>query len=364
MNSRMPTDQVYDLSPPGELLEEALHERGMHQVELARRAELSEKHVSQLVNGRVPLSVDVALKLERVLGIPAHFWVNLESNFRAEQARKESREALKAYADWVRKFPMPEMVRLGYLRQAATSTERRAEMLLDFFGVTSDQAWEREWSAVTARFRKSPAFNPNRYVLTAWLRRCELEGRAIECAPFDAARFREALDAARRLTSEEPQAFLPRLRDVCAASGVALAVVPSLPGLAIAGATRWLGPDKALLSLSLRHKSDDQLWFSFFHEACHVLEHKTAAIYIDDLDRSSCDLSERQADQFARDALVPPDLYERFLASFRGRLSDVVVFAQSIGVSPGIIVGRLQRDKRLPFSHGNHLKLRLRWGAD
>lgn len=77
--------EIQDLSPPGDILAEALEERGMKNAELARRAGLSEKHVSQLLNARVPLSMEVAFKLEQVLGIPATLWLNLESNYRAEQ---------------------------------------------------------------------------------------------------------------------------------------------------------------------------------------------------------------------------------------------------------------------------------------
>lgn len=76
--------EIHDLSPPGEILEEALEERGMSGAELARRAGLSAKHVRQLLNAKVPLSMEVALQLEAVLGIPARFWSSLEFNYRAE----------------------------------------------------------------------------------------------------------------------------------------------------------------------------------------------------------------------------------------------------------------------------------------
>ena len=96
------------------------------------------------------------------------------------------------------------------------------------------------------------------------------------------------------------------LVDLCAAAGVALTFVPALPKLAIGGVTRWRGPDRALVSLSLRHKFDDQLWFSFFHEACHVLEHRTGTIYIDSPADPGEDPAERMANEFARDTLIPP----------------------------------------------------------
>jgi HTH-type transcriptional regulator / antitoxin HigA len=353
--------EVRDLSVPGDILEEALEERGMSNAELARRTELSEKHVSQLVNARVPLSMDVAFKLEQVLGIPANFWLSLESNYRAEQKRAAHRKQLKAYADWMRRFPVREMVRSEYITRIGSDAGARVDALLTFFGVTSEEAWSKEWKHATGRFRKSPSFEPDLYALTAWLRRGEIAAQSIRCAPFNAEQFRKSLGEARKLTTEPPDVFVPRLRDLCAASGVAFTLVPALPRLAISGVTRWLGPDKAVVSLSLRHKSDDQLWFSFFHEACHVLEHKTSAIYIDAAGETDCDEDERRANQFACDILISPHDYARLVAELPASLTEIASFAKKIGVSPGIVVGRLQHEKQLRPSHGNKLKTWFRW---
>ena len=353
--------EIRDLSAPGEILEEALQERGMSNAELARRTELSEKHVSQLVNAKVPLSMDVAFKLEQVLGIPASLWLSLESNYRAEQKRAAQREHLKAYAPWMKKFPYRELVRCEYVRDVGSDVGARVDALLTFFGVTSEDAWSKEWAHATARFRKSPKFAPDRYALTAWLRRCEIEAQAIRCATFDADRFRKSLGEARKLTTEPPEVFEPRLKELCAASGVAFTLVPALPKLAISGVTRWLGSEKAVISLSLRHKTDDQLWFSFFHEACHVLEHKSSAIYIDAAGDTDGDPDERRANQFARDTLIPPDDYKKLEARFPPTFADIEAFATDIGVSPGIVVGRLQHEDVLKPSHGNKLKTRFKW---
>lgn len=129
----------------------------------------------------------------------------------------------------------------------------------------------------------------------------------------------------------------------------------------VSGATRWLSPEKALVQLSLRYKTNDQLWFSVFHEAAHVLKHRRTLVFIEDGDSDSEE--EREANRFAADILVPPADYEALVA--RGPLSDAAVaaFAAQLGVAPGIVVGRLQHDRHLPFSHGNRLKQRLRWAC-
>jgi addiction module HigA family antidote len=356
--------EIRDLSSPGEVLAEALEERGMSNAELARRTELSEKHVSQLVNAHVPLSIDVAFKLEQALGIPANFWLNLESNYRAEQKRSALRTEFRSFGDWVRRFPVREMVRCGYLRDVGADVGARAEVLLAFFGLSSPGAWDQEWSQVTARFRTSPGFKPDPYALKAWLRRGEVEAQGIRCSPFDKHRFLRILGEARTLTRSSLEEFQPALVELCAAAGVAVTFVPALPKLAVSGATRWLGPEKASIALSLRHRSDDELWFSFFHEACHVLEHKTSAIYIDAPGDPDGDPLESRANEFARDLLIPPPDYARLVASGKPGLNRIRAFAEEIGVSPGIVVGRLQHEGVLAHSVGNSLKAKLLWDCE
>src|SRR5439155_23980248 len=132
--------------------------------------------------------------------------------------------------------------------------------------------------------------------------------------PFDEAVFTGALQELRSFTSKEPAQFVPALREQCAAGGVAVVFVPPLPGVRAYGATRWLHSTKALVQLSLRGKTDDHLWFTFFHEAGHVLKHGKRAVFVEDGDAKAAarDPREAEADAFACDLLIPSDDFERF----------------------------------------------------
>ena len=129
--------------------------------------------------------------------------------------------------------------------------------------------------------------------------------------------FSSALQKIRPLTIERPEVFEPAMKKLCAEAGVALVFVPELPGTSLYGATRWLKPSKALIQLSLRGKSDDHLWFTFFHEAGHILLHGKKEVYIEaqgngykETDRIS---KEKEADLFAQDMLIPRDAFKNFL---------------------------------------------------
>jgi len=136
--------------------------------------------------------------------------------------------------------------------------------------------------------------------------------------------------------------------------------VPAPPGCPVHGATRWLGPDKAVLALTLRHKTNDQLWFSFFHEAAHLLKHGKKLLVIEGIAGLDPNL-EREADRFAADLLIPPaDL--GVLATLRSH-TEVEQMASQLGVAPGILVGRMQKEGWLRWDYLNALKVRYTWAA-
>jgi Zn-dependent peptidase ImmA (M78 family) len=149
------------------------------------------------------------------------------------------------------------------------------------------------------------------------------------------------------------------MRTLCTKSGVALVLVSELPRTHIYGATRWLNKDKALLMLSLRYKTNDHFWFSFFHEAAHIILHGKKCIFIDEKAKTMNDM-EVQADQFSRNILVPTKSYEAFVEKRSFSQADIERFAKSVNVAPGIVVGFLQHDKHIPYSWHNRLKEKFR----
>jgi HTH-type transcriptional regulator/antitoxin HigA len=346
--------------PPGETLLEALEERGMTQAELSERTGRKKKTINEIVKGKAPITPETALQLERVLSIPARFWNNLEKNYREDLARIEDEERLSRDVEWLENFPLREIFKKAWVEKAADQVQQVKNML-GFFGVASPEQWQEIWMGEAVAYRKSPSFESNPGALAVWLRKGELVAQQTACAPFDKTAFRTALEEIRTLTTEPPETFQPELARKCAGAGVAVAFVPELPGTHVSGATRWLTSTKALIQLSLRHKSDDHLWFTFFHEAGHILLHGKTDLFIDD--ETVTGIKEDQANKFAADALIPPSPYRRFKTTLGTRISKKTIrsFSQEIGIAPGILVGRLQHDGLLPQSHCNDLKARFSW---
>lgn len=344
--------------PPGETLQELLEERGMSQRELARRTGLSPKHVNKLLHGLVPLSADVAMRLERVTGTPAQFWNRREANYRSDLERIRARRDLSADVMWLRDFPIADLVKHDVLPAEPADETSRVEQMLAFFGVASVDAWEDVYAELACAFRTSKAYETEPKALAAWLRLGEIAAQDIYCEPYDRKLLEAALPSLRELTLQNAEAFTERLRAICAACGVAVVFIPELRGSRASGVARWLTPAKALIQLSFRYRTDDHLWFTFFHEIAHLLRHGKTDVWIE-ATSSPDNPRESEADSFSRDTLIPHAEVKE-LASLE-TLDDVRRFADRIGIAPGIVVGRLQHDNLWPYSRGNQLKRQLRF---
>lgn len=346
--------------PPGETLAETLETLGMTQAELAERMGRPLKTINEIVAGKAAITSDTALQLEKVLGVPASFWTNHERIYRDTLASHRETDELEQQIGWLKTMPVRELIRAGWMVKADKPVAQ-LRILLSFFGVAGVDEWRALWESPDAIFRKSPAFTANRPATAAWLRQGELEAQKIECASFDEARFTEALEQLRGFTAKDPEEFVPALHERCASAGVAVAIVPPLPGVRAYGATRWLHSTKALVQLSLRGKTDDHLWFTFFHEAGHVLKHGKRAVFVEDGDKTAAarDPREAEADAFACNLLIPPREYEHFCANGDFSVAAIRRFAGRIGIAPGIVAGRFQHERKVPFSRGNQLKRRF-----
>jgi addiction module HigA family antidote len=342
---------------PGEILEETLVARGLSRRDAAQRCGISSKHLNQILHAKAPLLPNLAISLEAVLGVSADLWTALQCQYELHRARSVASERSVDSGDWNRRFPVSEMVNRGWIAKPANKAET-TNLLLRFFGVANIEAWETWFKGIQAAYRKSPSFKSRPESVAAWLRKGEIVAQEIGCSPYDAASFRAALDSIRELTRRTPDVFEPEMKRLCAEAGVALVLLSELPGTRLSGAARWLTKDKALIMLSLRHKSNDHFWFSFFHEAGHVLLHGKRMLFLDDVEQTISDL-EQEADDFAAGTLVPERDFRAFVAGTRFLTKGTVsAFAERVGIAPGVVVGRLQHEKKIGFSVLNGLKKR------
>lgn len=348
---------------PGESILDLAEERGWTQAELALRLGYSEKHISQLINGKVPITVDAAQRLERVLGSSMDFWLTLEANYQQHKARLEAAERHASWVSWLDELPTKELMEsraIPRMRNEAKNKPSIVESCLRFFGVASPDEWRRHYGGMEVAFRRSRAEQSDVGAISAWLRLGEQEAEKLDGLKYDKARFEKALREIRDLTREAPEVFEPRMRALLRDAGVLLALVPAIPRAHVSGVARWLSPTRPLIQLSLYGKTNDKFWFTFFHEAAHILLHSDdkegrKSIFLDDPNASkSTDPKEHEANLWASRWLIP-ECHEATLPTLRSKAA-VREFSASIKVHPGIVAGRLQHDKHIDPSWFNDLK--------
>lgn len=340
---------------PGEHLAEYIGAKGWSQAEFSRLAGLTPKLVSTIISGANPVSPDTALRLERVLGLKAQVWLGLQDNwdlFRSRLAEKEKETEQKA---WLDRFPIKELKTRGTLPNCK-DTASLLDALLKFCGIGSPDSFGAKMDMLAVQHRQAKGNYSPEHVFS-WLMLGEVAARQLDLPPFDAARFLAAAKEIRYLTTQPDNVFVPRMLDLCQSSGVALVFVKPIAKTRLFGSARWLEGDRALIQMSLRMKTNDHFWWTFFHEAAHLLLHR-GQNFLDD-EGGTGDGPEAEADAWAKDILIGHDRFQQFVARCPRSEQTVRVFAGQVGLHPGIIVGMLQHEGVLPYTHLNGLKVRF-----
>jgi len=352
------------ITPPGETVAELLEDRGMTQTEVAQRMGRPVKTINEIIHGKAAIIPETALQLERVFGVPAEYWLNHEAKYRASLLRQNEEAQFKAWHDWLDKLPVKELKAIGKLSSIRNHGRNKNLLIrecLEFFGVATPDEWQSVYNRLQIAYRQSMPQKSDVYARAAWLRLGELHATKIQTGRYDRQRFVATLQEMRALTILHPEEFEPRLSALCAESGVLLALVPAIPRARVSGAARWIN-QRPLIQLSLYGKTNDRFWFTFFHEVCHILKHERKLVYMDNELGEDINDIEWMADLFAKELLIPSH-HEAALATLRSK-EAVRDFAASIGIHPGIVVGRLQHEQYIERSWMNDLKDTLAWETE
>jgi HTH-type transcriptional regulator/antitoxin HigA len=328
--------------PPGEYLAEVLAAKGMAQAELARRIGRPIQAVNEIIKGGKSITPATALQLERALDVPANIWVGLESRYQLIKARLEERKQLQRESAYLPRTPYKQLADLDCVRRTRDS-EHKIRELHRFYGVSS-LANLPGIKAYAASFRCGATREASSYALAAWLRCAELRAAEVPTDPFDKGKLREALGEIRALSKKKPAEFMPELERLLAECGVVLILLPYFPKTYAHGATFWLGPDKAVLLMSIRGKWADIFWFSLFHEIGHILLHPKKTFIDDDQVLPELARQEKEANAFAEDSLIGAERLGEFVGKADLSQAAIEAFAGEVGVSAGIVLGRLQHE--------------------
>lgn len=348
------------VSPPGDTIVSLLEQGELTLEDLAERIGKTKSVTQRLLDGKHTIDVELARRLSDVFGASENFWMAREHDYRASiEAPKQVR--VKSFDDLISTLPFPEMRKFGWIRNVRSREDKIAESM-EFFGVSTIAQWQGRYENAFqgAAYRRATAYASCEIATTAWLRQGEIETQADEVAEWSPEQLKRELAGFRRLTwYKSPSLFLPKLKEGLARAGVKFAIVRAPKGCLASGAVRILADDTPHIQLSFRYLSDEQFWFSLFHEVGHLVLHfdKMPILENTELKEEQCEV---EANEFASQVIVPM-MYQEELLGLAASKPLVIDFARKIGIAPGLIVGQLQHARIIRFNQLQHLKRRYRW---
>ena len=327
---------------PGYYIKELVDESGLTQEDFAKRLDTTPKNLSLLIRGEQSLSMDIAMKLSRMLGTTVNYWLNLQNAYDVLIAEFKSQKELEAerkifeyfdYRFFRENFGLPDLPR---------KKDEQIKALREFFSVATLTVFTKRDMAVSFRSASEDMKEANTARANAMVQIAINQALKIEAPKFDKKKFEKAVDYALTLTTQHGD-FYPLIRKAFEDAGVIFVILPNLPGSGINGATKKIGQN-VMLMVNDRRFYSDTFWFTLFHEIGHIIN----GDYGISFEKESGE-QEHAADLFAEDSLIPREQYNNFVARGRFGLKDIICFAESINRDPGIVLGRLQNDGLVGF---------------
>jgi len=348
-------------SPPGDTIAELLLNKGLSNKQLADSIDFSEEKVDKLLEGRISITQKIAEKLELSLGSTKSYWMRRDSQYKEDLLRYK--EEASDRKEWVKSIPATDMLNYGWIE----NTYSKEMECLKYFDVSTVNEWYEKYNDILAvtSFRTSASFDSTPESVVTWLRRGELISEKIISESWSESSFICAINEARNLTREiDPEVFVPRLQEIFSKCGVAVVVEKSPKHCRASGAAFFVSAKKAVIMLSGRHLSDDHFWFSFFHEAGHILLHGNMKLFLEfDDTNKKLDEEEKEANRFAENLLIPNDCKDEFLSLNSREWKKIIRFARKINISAGIVLGQLQYYNKIDHRYLNRLKNRYKWSG-
>ena len=334
-------------TPPGATIKEQLNDRGMSQKEFAARMDMSEKHISKLINGEVQLTPEVAVRLELVLGVPEKFWNNLEAIYREKLIKAEAENAVDKDEEIAKKLPYNEMAKYGWVPETRVLKEKVVN-LRKYFEVVELSLLENIQITKIA-CRRLAVTEKSDLALLAWAQEARIKAREVETALINIKGLVNIIPKIRLMTVMKAKEFCPKLKSMLAECGIALVFLPHLQGSFLQGAS-FMDGKKIVVGLTARGKDADKFWFSLFHELAHIV-----LGHIGQMNGTSED-DEKAANSWSGDTLIPGNDFSEFVDRKSFSASSIRAFAEKQGIAPGIVVGRLQKEGCIKHSALNELK--------
>ena len=340
---------------PSEFIKDYLEAIEMTQDDFAKRLGISGKQLSLILSENASITVDIAYKLSKLIGTSAQIWLNLQNRYDTYQLYLKEQEQLEEEMSYFKMIDKKFLNKLNIIEK----TDKKDEILSKLcrtLKVSSLRLLEQPDIQCFYRTSiKKDETLENIVCRNVWVSLAVNIAKKQKVNEFNEEKLLNYIDKFKLFTTTSPEYFYPQLKDMLSECGVSLVILPSLKNSNINGVVKWIDPTRVMMALNTRGAYNDKFWFSFFHELKHVLQKAKRKMIIgeENVNPNYEITLEYEADLFAKETLIASNDFEK-LNSYDEE--SVVAFAKSINIHPGIVVGRLQKENKIPYSRLNHLK--------
>ncbi|MBO5347429.1 MAG: HigA family addiction module antidote protein [Lachnospiraceae bacterium] len=343
---------------PGYYIADIIEDMGISQVEFATRMGTTTKTLSYLLNGQANISNDLAKKLSVMMGTGVDVWLNLQNTYDQKLIEIQKAKEFDEQEEVVKLIDYKYFVDVAGLPLSKNIREKVAN-LCGYFRISDLRIMLEPDFLVNYRTGISKISEKNVINSRAWIQTAINFSQRIETEPYNAEKLKGYMPELRSMTVQDPKVFLPRMRDIFAQCGVAFVLLPHLKNSGVNGAVKWINDERVVLAMNNRGLDADKFWFSLFHEIKHVFQRKIKTVFVSYNEKEMTDANnqlEEEANNFATNFLISPVAMKKFAPTKYTSDDEIIAFARSIDIHPGIVAGRLQHERIIPPNRCSRLK--------
>lgn len=338
---------------PGYFIREQMELREWTQDDLSAVTGLSVKHLNNILQDKLPVSIDLARIFAEIFNNSATYWVNLNTAYRLWLSQEKTPEEQEAdiKAQIYERMPVKDMLEKGWIGAFKTA-EELTQQVLKFWKWTKLDFSILDQQYLPCLTRKSEAYNQfNASYAITWYRKAQLVAETFTPKPYDRKKLEMCYDELHAFTTRENG--INRFIEALADAGVILFVLPHLKKTYLDGAAFFSGNNPVIVYTG-RYKRIDNFWFTVAHEIAHILLHLNEAVpfVLDNLKDSDHDQLEKEANALAAAKLKHPEI-QSYLKQYAQYLPHTKVeeCAARYQVHPAVIVGKMAHDNPITYKN-------------
>lgn len=326
---------------PGYVLKDIIDGEGMTQDELSKRLGTSAKTVSKLINGKIDLSTEMAMRLSIVFGTSIGMWLKLNQDFFEKKIEIERRISLDLQRSMADALDYDYWVTLNVVEDTNDNC-RRIDELQKYFRVTDLNVLKNR--DFLARLPRSVELSDSNIInANAWIQTAINFAQRTDTELFYYKKLKNALLPLRNLAAGEGD--VEQMTASLASCGVAFVLLPPLNHCPVDSMIKWLNKEKAVFAMVDNRRNPGKFWTGFFDGIGYIMERKLAAAIV------TGQLEGGWQKNFSRDFLIPQEDYSLFIEQQNFNQQSISNFANSIKIHPDIVRYRLQKEGRLAPNH-------------